>query len=192
MLALILAACTSPPANEAPGKVFSPVVTWTGAVTTTLPLETITWDGRLIFFVVNVSMNGEEGAFMVDSGSNVTWLTDEFSHAVLAKGLVVASRQATINGVGGAKRQNTVLLDSLDLGFARLHPVLIATGDTLRLINATLAKKKERPLAGILGLNLLVPLGASLDLQKSTITFQKLPQPEPTKSSVTREQPGRS
>jgi hypothetical protein len=50
-----------------------------------------------------------------------------------------------------------------------------------------LVSKKGRPIAGIVGVDLLVPLGASLDLAESTITFRKMPNqlPDPPSASVT-------
>jgi Aspartyl protease len=173
ILVIALASCASPGKNETSDKIPSPSAMWGSATAVTLPLDTISLDGRLVFYFVELSINGEKGRFMVDSGSNVSWFTQEFARTIREKSPSAAGHRMKVIGVGGTRRQDTTVVDSVDLGFASLHNVLFACGDVLGLINRGLVAKKEPPLAGILGLDLLVPLGASLDLRKSTITFQK-------------------
>lgn len=175
ILVIALASCASPGTNtnEVAGKIPSTATAWAGVPTITLPLDTISRDGRLVCYFVEISINGEKGRFMVDSGSNVSWFTQEFARIIREKSPSAAGHRMKVNGVGGIRKQDTILVDSVDLGFASLHKVLFACGDVLGLINRDLFAKKEPPLSGILGLDLLVPLGASLNLRDSTITFQK-------------------
>jgi hypothetical protein len=175
ILVIALASCASPGTNtnEAVDKILPATTAWSGTAPITLPLDTISRDGRLVCYFVEVSINGERGRFMVDSGSNVSWFTKEFARAIREKSLSAAGHRMKVNGVGGIRKQETLVVDSVDLGFASLHNVLFACGDVLGLINRELAARKEPPLAGILGLDLLVPLGASVNLRNSTITFQE-------------------
>jgi hypothetical protein len=173
ILVVALASCASPGKNEAADKIPAPAAMWGSATATTLPLDMISRDGRLVCYFVEVSINGEKGRFMVDSGSNVSWFTGEFARIIREKSPSAAGHRMKVNGVGGIRKQDTIVVDSVDLGFARLHNVLFACGDVLGLINRGLVEKKEPPLSGILGLDLLVPLGASLDLRNRTLTFQK-------------------
>jgi predicted aspartyl protease len=166
-VAIVLASCTSPSGSDI-GQT-KPIVTWNGKGPITMPLDSVTLDGGLVFFVVELSVDGQRGLFMVDTGSNVTWFTDEVARSMKVG---APAERTEVNGVGGAERAKLVVIESIDLGFARLHHVPIASGPVLGSMNRALVKKGEHPFSGVLGLNVLVPLGASLDLSRSTITFR--------------------
>src|SRR5208283_2059517 len=56
-----LAACAAPQGNDTFARWTIPVVTWKGANPITLPMDTISMDGRVMFYVVELSINGNKG-----------------------------------------------------------------------------------------------------------------------------------
>jgi len=184
-LAVVLASCASPLGSNTPNRWSQPVVTWKGSEATTLPMDTVILDGRLVFFTVELSINGESESFLVDSGSSSTSFTDNFLRTLSP--VLSAGQEGVIYGLGWSKKANTIMVDSIDLGFARINRLEIPNKDILGMMfNQQLTSKGGRPLAGIIGVDLLAPLGASIDLAKSTITFRKMPgQPrEPASASA--------
>jgi hypothetical protein len=47
------------------------------------------------------------------------------------------------------------------------------------LFDRLIISNDGRPISGIIGMDLLVPLGASLDLEKPAITFRRIPNRPP-------------
>jgi hypothetical protein len=185
-VAVVLASCAAPQGNNVLQKWSQPIVMWEGIEATTLPMETVTMDGRLVFFVVELSINGNRESFLVDSGCSSTSFTDAFVRTLKAK--ISVGQRGVIYGVDWSRKANTIVLDSIDLGFARVDNLEIPSRDILgTMFHNQLVSKKGRPIAGIVGVDLLVPLGASLDLAESTITFRKMPNqlPDPPSASVT-------
>jgi len=78
-LVVTLAACASPRGNDTFGKWSLPTVRWNGVGSVTLPMDTISMDGRIVFYVVELSINGNRSLFLVDSGSSSTLFTREFA-----------------------------------------------------------------------------------------------------------------
>jgi hypothetical protein len=149
-------------------------------------MDTVTMNGRLVFFVVELSINGKSESFLVDSGSSSTSFTDAFVRTLKPK--IFVGQMGVVYGLGWSRKTNTILLDSIDLGFARVDGLEIPSTDILgMLFHQQLISKEGRPLAGIVGVDLLVPLGASLDLARSTITFRRMPSPalDPAPATVT-------
>lgn len=184
-LVVVLASCASPRGNNTLKRWSPAVATWSGAEAITLPMDTVALDGRLVFFVVDLSVNGKRESFIVDSGSSSTSFTDAFVRTLRAK--VFVGQMGVIYGLGWSRKTNTILLDSIDLGFASVNKLEIPSTDILgMLFHQQLVSKEGRPLAGIIGVDLLVPLGASLDLARSTITFRKVPihSPDPAPAPV--------
>src|ERR1035438_10181101 len=84
-VAVVLASCAAPQGNNVLQKWSQPIVMWEGIEATTLPMETVTMDGRLVFFVVELSINGNRESFLVDSGCSSTSFTDAFVRTLKAK-----------------------------------------------------------------------------------------------------------
>ena len=177
-LAVVLASCASPPVTDNLKRWSPPAVTWKGNEPTTLPLDTVTLGGRVAFFAVEFSIDGKRASFLIDSGSSSTLFTDEFLRSL--KGKVSGGQNSVIYGLGWSRKAKTIMLSSIDLGFARLDKLEIPSQDMLgAMFNQELTSSNGRPIAGIIGVDMLVSLGASLDLVKSTITFQKPPTQPP-------------
>ena len=177
-LAAALASCASPPVTDNLKRWSPPTVTWKGNEATTLPLDTVTLGGRVAFFAVELSIDGNRESFLIDSGSSSTLFTDEFLRSL--KGKVSGGQNSVIYGLGWSRKAKTIMLSSIDLGFARLDRLEIPSQDMLgAMFNQELTSSNGRPIAGIIGVDMLVSLGASLDLVKSTITFQKIPTQSP-------------
>jgi hypothetical protein len=172
MVCILLAACTAPQGNDTFARWTPPVVTWRRTNPISLPMDTISMDGRVMFYVVELTMNGSRGLFLVDSGSSSTLFTREFASGLNLK--VSAGRNSVVFGIGWSRKATTVVLDSIDLGFARIQGLEIPSDSILGvLFERPVISNDGRPISGIVGMDLLVPLGASLDLNGSKITFQK-------------------
>jgi hypothetical protein len=170
----LLAACTAPQGNDTFARWTMPVVTWKGANPVTLPMDTISMDGRVMFYVVELSINGNKGLFLVDSGSSSTLFTREFASVLNLK--VSGGRSGVVFGIGWSRKATTVVLDSIDLGFARVEKLEIPSDSIFGvLFERPVISSDGRPISGIVGMDLLVPLGASLDLDESRITFRRTP-----------------
>jgi predicted aspartyl protease len=173
-LSVVLASCTSTPRNNSLNRWSQPIVTWEGVDATTLPMDTVTLDGRLVFLVVELSMNGNRESFLVDSGCSTTSFTNDFARTLKVK--IAVGQTGVIYGLDWSRKASTVVLDTIDLGFARLDNLEIPSRDLLGMIfNQRITTTKGRSVAGIIGVDLLVPLGASLDLANLTITFRRMP-----------------
>jgi hypothetical protein len=137
-------------------------------------MDTISLNGRLVFFSVELSIDGNRESFLVDSGSSSTAFTDEFLRTLRAK--ISGGHQGVVLGVGWSRKTKTIVLQSIDLGFARIDKLEVPNEDILStMFKEQLTSKGGRPLAGIIGVDMLVSLGASIDLANSTITFRKMP-----------------
>lgn len=180
-LAVVLASCASPPENDTLNRWSPPTAIWNGNETATLPLDTVSLNGRVVFFGVELSIDGYRETFLVDSGSSSTSFTDEFLRILKSK--ISGGQNGVVYGLGWSRKVNTIVIDSLDLGFARLKRLEIPNEDILgTMFYRQVISKNGRPLAGIIGVDMLVALGASIDLGNSTITFRKMPNrpPDPT------------
>jgi predicted aspartyl protease len=171
-VAMLLTSCAAPRLGDDFAAIYTPTVSWGSVDTVTLPLDTVSEAGHLDFFIITLPVNGNPARFMVDSGTNKTWFTKQFSKKIGAK---VTGLKIFAHGAGGNREQEVVLLDVADIGLARLHGLYVTSGDILKDMNRSIATLHEEPIAGILGLDILVPLGASIDLAHSTITFRRRP-----------------
>ena len=176
VLAGLLASCASTPKSNPLDSMPPPIVAWEGADSVTLPLEFVGAGGRLTSVIVELAINGERARFVVDSGSNTTWFTREFTRDLNAR---ESGQKITIRGAVGTGKPDLVILDAMDFGFARLSRVGVTSGDVLQDMNRALIAGGEYPVAGLLGLDILAPLGASIDLSRSTLTFHRAPAPRP-------------
>jgi len=173
-LSVVLASCATTEKGELTRVWSPPIIAWNGAESATLPMDTISMGGRVVFFIVELSIDGNKRSFIVDSGSSSTLFTAEFARTLKAG--VSGGQQGVILGVGWSRTAATIMVDSMDLGFARLKRLEVPAEDILGvLFDRPIIAKDGRPIAGIIGVDLLVPLGASIDLEKSTITFRKIP-----------------
>jgi len=173
-LGVVLTSCASTEKSELTRRWSPPTVVWNGAESVTLPMDTISMDGRIVFFTVELSIDGNKRSFIVDSGSSSTLFTSEFARAMNAK--ISRGQPGVVLGVGWSRTATTIIVDSMDLGFARLNRLEIPAEDIFGILfDRPMIAKDGRPISGIIGVDLLVPLGAAIDLEKSAITFRRTP-----------------
>lgn len=176
LLSLLVASCTTAPAYNPLSSVPLPIVTWYKDDVATLPLRTIGESRNMIGVAVEIAVNGRKGWFLVDSGSSTSWLTSEFTRSIK---VLSTGNKIIVHGSAGTVTHDLVELDSMDVGYARLSHVWVTSGDLFEDVNRELAAKGERRLSGILGLDVMVTLGASIDLVHSTVSFHEVvPTPE--------------
>jgi hypothetical protein len=174
LLALLVASCATSPAYNPLSSVPRPVVTWYKDGVATLPLRTIGESRNMIGVAVEIAVNGRKGWFLVDSGSSTSWLTSEFTRSIK---VLSTGNKIIVHGSAGTVTHDLVELDSMDVGFARLSHVWVTSGDLFEDVNRELAAKGERRLSGILGLDVMVTLGGSIDLARSTVSFHEMAVP---------------
>jgi hypothetical protein len=170
LLTLLVASCATAPAYNPLSTVPRPIVTWYKDGVVTLPLRTIGDSRNMIGVAAEIAVDGRKGWFLVDSGSSTSWLTSEFTRSIR---VVSTGNKIIVHGSAGTVTHDLVELDSMDVGFARLSHVWVTSGDLFEDVNRELTAKGERRLSGILGLDVMVALGASIDLAGSTVSFHQ-------------------
>jgi hypothetical protein len=83
-----------------------PVIAWNGAESAALPMDTISVGGRVVFFVVELSTDGNKRSFIVDSGSSSTLFTAEFARTLKAE-VSLGSRAQSWGQVGQERRRRS-------------------------------------------------------------------------------------
>jgi hypothetical protein len=171
LLALLVASCKTAPAYNPLSTVPQPLVTWYKDGVSTLPLRMIGESRNMIGVAVEIAVNGRKGLFLVDTGSSTSWLTSEFTRSIH---VLTTGNKIIVHGSAGTATHDLVELDSMDVGNARLSHVWVTSGDLFEDVNRELAAKGERQLSGILGLDVMVALGGSLDIARSAVSFHEV------------------
>ena len=144
----------------------------------TKPLGYFTANGRPTDIVVLLPFLGTEESFMIDTGASTSWLFPDFC---AKKGLVTSGPKIKGHGLGGvAVAFLTVLIPEVDFGFASVENWRVTVGAIPRVeeYNPKWQREGKRPIAGLIGSDLLFQLGAVIDYRNRTITFFKGPSSE--------------
>jgi predicted aspartyl protease len=147
--------------------------TWTfDPAAGTVPVE-LTKDRIL----VEATVNGVRGKFILDTGASVIAFTDTFARRAGAKRL----GQTEISGIGGGATANLYKVDTIAFGGNVLHDVVVLTGLDER-------GSSETDIAGLIGFDLLGGAIVELDLDGKSLRIMDPAkvQPDTSKGVVVR------
>ncbi len=127
--------------------------------------------------LVNATVNGVRGKFILDTGSASIAFTDSFARRAGAKRV----GEAGIVGIGGGATANLYKVDTIAFGQNVLHDVVIYTGLDER-------GSSENDIAGLVGFDLLAGAIVELDLDGKTMRIMDPAkvQPDPKRGLVVR------
>jgi len=125
--------------------------------------------------LVDATVNGVRGKFILDTGSAAIAFTDTFARRAGAKRL----GQSAISGIGGDATANLYKVDTIAFGSSVLHDVVIYTGLDER-------GSSENDIVGLIGFDLLA--GAIVEMNLDTKTLRIMDpakvQPDTTRGLV--------
>jgi hypothetical protein len=169
LLVAILAGCDKPPAPRADYRPEE-----AGTVDhalcllgfTAIPLIRMSTGHQL----VQATLNGHEGRFVLDTGANVSVL-----HAPLAKSFDLSERTTGAGGAvgfGGALRARQVPIDSLSLGPVKIRQKHIMTADLSQVVNVLSPLAKGR-IAGVIGADVMREHRAVIDVSRPILYLMR-------------------
>jgi predicted aspartyl protease len=125
--------------------------------------------------LIDATVNGVRGKFILDTGASSIAFTDTFARRVGAKRV----GKTEIFGIGGGATANLYKVDTIAFGRSVLHDVVILTGLDER-------GSSENEIAGLIGFDLLAGAIVELDLDTKTlrITDPAKVQPDTTRGLV--------
>ncbi|MDQ6943063.1 MAG: aspartyl protease family protein [Candidatus Eremiobacteraeota bacterium] len=115
--------------------------------------------------LVDATVNGIRGKFILDTGASAIAFTDSFARRAGAKRI----GESAISGIGGDARANLYKVDTIAFGNNVLHNVIIYTGLDER-------GSSENDIAGLIGYDLLAGAIVEMDLDAKTVRIM-----DPTK-----------
>jgi Aspartyl protease len=142
--------------------------TWTfGEGTTPVELTKHTFPRIL----VDVTMNGVKGKFILDTGADGTYVVDSFARKIGAKRL----GSTVIGGIAGTANAGIYTFDTIALGPSTLHNVIGLSG-------VDESWTQEEGVVGLIGFDLFAAAIVELDLDKGTLRIMDPAQVQPNES----------
>ena len=118
--------------------------------------------------LVEATVNGMRGKFILDTGASGIAFTDTFARNAGAKRV----GQTDIVGIGGGATANLYKVDTIAFGSSVLHDVIVFTGLDER-------GSDERDVAGLIGFDLLAGAIVELDLDAKTMRIMDAAKVQP-------------
>lgn len=171
-VALWSASCAMRPSSPATPTA-PPIVRWTSDEDAVeLPLAVIVEKGEPTDVAVFLPFLGTEEAFVIDTGANRSWISEELG---LAKNLPTDGTVKAL-GLGNSKALfRKAVAPRIDLGFAVLERWTLTVGriPSIDRRNVSWYKNGKPVIRGLIGADLLHALGATIDYREQKIRFRK-------------------
>lgn len=136
-----------------------------------LDLHPVRLDGQkqLAYLVAELTINGQSGRFMVDTGASNGWVHPDFARRL---GMTIVAGKVDNIGAGGRSPQKGHVA-SYDLGFAKVGDLFFLVGDLFEYANRQLPARQR--IDGLIGLDMLTRFSAEIDVGSQTMIFFKPP-----------------